>query len=58
MLIAIYSPVFLDGIKLKFDAEALDWVVDKAVELKLGAGLRGILESLQLRQCSIYRVLR
>ena len=32
---------------MKFDAESLDWVVEKAVELKLGArGLRGILESL------------
>ena len=37
----------LDGIKLKFNADALDWAVDKAVEFKLGArGLRGILESL------------
>ena len=47
-LIKQYIHLFsLDGIKLKFDAEALDWLVDKAVELKLGArGLRGILESL------------
>ena len=37
----------LDGIKLKFNADALDWAVDKAVEFKLGArGLRGILETL------------
>ena len=47
-LIKQYIHLFsLDEIKLKFDTEALDWVVDKAVELKLGArGLRGILESL------------
>ncbi len=35
----------LDGIKLKFDAKALDYIVDKAVEFKLGArGLRSICE--------------
>lgn len=47
-LIKQYMLLFeLDGIKLKFNAEALDWAVDKAVEFKLGArGLRGILESL------------
>lgn len=47
-LIKQYIHLFeLDGIKLKFDAGALDWAVDKAVEFKLGArGLRGILESL------------
>lgn len=47
-LIKQYVHLFeLDGIKLKFTADALDWVVDKAVEFQLGArGLRGILESL------------
>ena len=47
-LIKQYVHLFeLDGIKLKFNADALDWAVDKAVEFKLGArGLRGILESL------------
>lgn len=47
-LIKQYVHLFeLDGIKLKFTADALDWAVDKAVEFKLGArGLRGILESL------------
>ncbi len=47
-LIKQYIHLFeLDGIKLKFNAGALDWAVDKAVEFKLGArGLRGILESL------------
>ena len=47
-LIKQYVHLFeLDGINLKFKAEALDWVVEKAVESKLGArGLRGILESL------------
>tara|TARA_Y100001954_G_C15811515_1_gene605442 strand:- start:1074 stop:2297 length:1224 start_codon:yes stop_codon:yes gene_type:complete len=47
-LIKQYIHLFeLDGIKLRFNADALDWAVDKAVEFKLGArGLRGILESL------------
>lgn len=37
----------LDGIKLKFKADALDWIVEKALEFKLGArGLRGILETI------------
>ncbi|PCJ80692.1 MAG: ATP-dependent Clp protease ATP-binding subunit ClpX [Bacteroidetes bacterium] len=37
----------LDGIELKFKADALDWIVDQALEYKLGArGLRGILETL------------
>lgn len=46
-LIKQYVHLFeLDDIKLKFKADALDWVVEKAVESKLGArGLRGILES-------------
>ena len=47
-LIKQYVHLFeLDEINLKFKAQALDWVVEKAVESKLGArGLRGILESL------------
>ena len=36
----------MDGVKLEFDPEALDFIVDKAVEYKLGArGLRSIVES-------------
>lgn len=36
----------MDGIKLHFTEEALDFIVDKAVEYKLGArGLRSIVES-------------
>ena len=35
----------IDNIKLSFDEEALDFIVDKSVEFKLGArGLRAILE--------------
>ena len=42
-----YQKLFeMDGIKLKFDEEALDYIVDKAVEYKLGArGLRSIVEA-------------
>lgn len=42
-----YSKLFeMDGIKLHFTDEALDFIVDKAVEYKLGArGLRSIVES-------------
>ena len=36
----------MDGIKLTFSEEALDFIVDKAVEYKLGArGLRGLMEA-------------
>ena len=36
----------MDGIDLKFDASGLDYMVEKAVELKLGArGLRSIMEA-------------
>ncbi len=39
----------LDGINLKFDDEALDRIVDKAVEYKLGArGLRAIVEAIMV----------
>lgn len=36
----------MDGVALSFDDEALDYIVDKALEYKLGArGLRGLMES-------------
>lgn len=39
----------LDGIRLSFDTEALDYIVDKAVEYKLGArGLRSICEAIMM----------
>lgn len=42
-----YKKLFeMDGIKLTFTDEALDFIVDKAMEYKLGArGLRSIVES-------------
>lgn len=46
-LIKQYQRLFeLDGIALKFDAGALDFIVEKAVDFKLGArGLRSICEA-------------
>lgn len=39
----------MDGIKLSFDEDALDCIVDKAVEYKLGArGLRSIVEAIMM----------
>ncbi len=39
----------MDGIKLTFDDDALDYIVDKAVEYKLGArGLRSIMEAIMI----------
>ena len=39
----------MDGINLNFDSEALDYIVDKAVEYKLGArGLRSIVEAVMM----------
>lgn len=39
----------MDGIELKFDEDALDCIVDKAVEYKLGArGLRSIVEAIMM----------
>ena len=39
----------LDGIKLKFDEDVLDFIVDKAIEFKLGArGLRSIVEHIMM----------
>ena len=47
-IIKQYVKLFeMDGIKLEFDQEVLDYMVDKAVEYKLGArGLRSIVESI------------
>ena len=37
----------MDGIQLTFEDDALNYIVDKAVEFKLGArGLRSIVESI------------
>lgn len=46
-IIRQYKQLFeLDGVKLTFDKEVLDYIVDKAVEFKLGArGLRSICEA-------------
>lgn len=39
----------MDGIELKFEEDALDCIVDKAVEYKLGArGLRSIVEAIMM----------
>ena len=39
----------MDGIKLTFEEDALDYIVDKAVEYKLGArGLRSIMETIMI----------
>lgn len=39
----------MDGIKLTFDDEALEYIVDKAMEYKLGArGLRSIMENMMM----------
>ena len=47
-LIKQYIHLFdLDGVELKFDAEVLDFIVQKALEYKLGArGLRSICEAI------------
>lgn len=47
-LVKQYERLFqLDGIDLSFDDESLDYIVSKAVELKLGArGLRSIIEKI------------
>jgi len=40
----------MDGIKVTFDEDALEYMVDKAVEYKLGArGLRSIVETIMIR---------
>ena len=39
----------MDGVKLKFNDDALDLIVDKAIEFKLGArGLRSLTESIMI----------
>jgi ATP-dependent Clp protease ATP-binding subunit ClpX len=45
-----YKKLFeMDGIELTFDKDALELIVDKAVEYKLGArGLRSIVESIMM----------
>ena len=45
-----YEKLFaMDGIKLNFTEEALEFIVDKAIEYKLGArGLRSIVESVMM----------
>lgn len=47
-LVKQYVKLFeLDGIKLSFDSKTLDFIVDKAIEFKLGArGLRSICEAI------------
>ena len=47
-IIKQYEALFaLDGVKLSFDDEVLDYIVDKAVEFRLGArGLRSICEAI------------
>lgn len=49
-IIKQYTKLFeMDGIKLIFPEETLDYIVDKAVEYKLGArGLRSIVEALMM----------
>ena len=45
-----YEKLFdMDGVKLKFDDEAIEYIVDKAIEFKLGArGLRSLAESVMV----------
>lgn len=45
-----YEKLFaMDGVKLTFTPQALDFIVDKAIENKLGArGLRGIVETIMV----------
>jgi ATP-dependent Clp protease ATP-binding subunit ClpX len=49
-IIRQYKKMFeLDGVKLEFKEEALDAIVDKAIEYKLGArGLRSIVETIMV----------
>ena len=49
-IIKQYVKMFeMDGIKLTFDEEALDFMVDKSIEFKLGArGLRSIVEAIMI----------
>ena len=45
-----YEKLFaMDGVKLEFTPESLDFIVDKAIEFKLGArGLRSIVETIMM----------
>lgn len=45
-----YKKLFeLDEVKLSYDAESLDYIVDKAIEFKLGArGLRSLMETIMM----------
>lgn len=45
-----YEKLFdMDGVKLEFSPESLDFIVDKAIEFKLGArGLRSIVETIMM----------
>lgn len=49
-LVRQYEKLFeIDGVKLSFQPEVLDYVVDKAIEFKLGArGLRSIMEAIMM----------
>lgn len=49
-LIRQYEKLFeMENVKIKFDDEVLDFIVDKAIEFKLGArGLRSICEAIML----------
>ena len=49
-IIKQYVKLFqMDGIELTFDNEVLDFIVDKAMEYKLGArGLRSIVEAIMM----------
>ena len=49
-IIKQYEKLFkMDGVKLTFEKEVLDYIVDKAVEFKLGArGLRSICEAIMM----------
>ena len=49
-IIKQYTKLFeMDGIKLSFKEEVFDFIVDKAVEYKLGArGLRSIVETIMM----------
>ena len=49
-LIKQYKHLFkMEGVKLEFENDALDLIVDKAIEFKLGArGLRGICEAIMV----------
>ena len=49
-IIRQYKKLFeMDNIKLEFDDDALDYIVDKAIEYKLGVrGLRSIVESIMV----------